>query len=130
MTGVDYGVFVEKQTTEKLTKLPPFTQGISLQGFFLSFKEWAMNGWVKHSQWGNLIGFSDEFTIHGNAIMYVSSFTDSVRSDYDRIILELGMRFTIDGKASDFPLSERGLTPTGKGLAVMWWIESQIEENV
>lgn len=126
MTGAAYGVFVEKQTTEKLTKLPPFTQGISLQGFFLEFKAWAAND----PTWDYPIGFSDEFTVHGNAIMYVAAFPSSTRSDYDRIILELGMRFAIDGKASDFPLSESGLTPTGKGLAAMWWIESQIEENV
>lgn len=130
MNSPAYRVFVEKQRREKLDNLPPFTHGISLQGFFLSFKEWGMGGWAKHPSINNLHGFSDEFTIHGNAVMYVANFTNSTRGDYDRMALELGRCFARDGKPSNFPLSLSGLTTTGKGIAAMWWIENQIEENV
>lgn len=130
MNSPAYRVFVEKQRHEKLSNLPPFTHGISLQGFFLAFKEWAMSGWTKYPSINNLNGFSDEFTVHGNAVMYVANFTNSTRGDFDRMALELGGCFVRDGKPSDFPLSMSGLTTTGKGLAVMWWIENQIEENV
>lgn len=89
-----------------------------------------MGGWSKHPSINNLNGFSDEFTIHGNAIMYVATFPTSTRSDYDRMALELGGCFARDGMPSDYPLSLSGLTTTGKGIAAMWWIEKQIEENV